>query len=104
MTDEMNNLFRALSLATVQVLKKRLVMTSGDRDCSRQLELSGPSSYHLVGQAFDAKLVPYVREEQAMLGAAAERNGYRWGGRFKGNYDDVHFDNGNRSRPGRCAS
>lgn len=103
MTQEMSKLYSALSIVAARYLKKRLILTSGDRDCSKQLAISGESSYHLNGQAFDAQIYPYNRAEQAWLGQLAESVGYRWGGRFKGNYDDVHFDNGNRVRPGRCA-
>lgn len=104
MTEEMTRLYTALSLISARILKKRLVLTSTDRDCKRQLELSGPTSYHLVGQAFDAQLSPYSRDEQAMLGHAVQQYGYRWGGAFKEKYDDVHFDNGNRSLPGSCST
>lgn len=80
----------------------RFVFTSGDRDCVRQLELSGPTSFHLTGEAFDAILQPYNAAAQAALGREAVRLGFRWGGNFAAR-DPVHFDNGNRKAPGTCA-
>lgn len=104
MDREMSELYSALVAVAARYLKKRFVLTSTNRDCRKQLELSGPTSYHLNGHAFDAQLVPYNRQQQAWLGQLAETQGFRWGGRFRGNYDDVHFDNGNRFAPGRCPS
>lgn len=101
MNAEISRLYQGLSQIAATYLGKRFVLTSGDRSCARQLELSGANSYHLVGEAFDAQLQPYNREQQAQLGQLAERFGFRWGGRFKP-YDDVHFDNGNRRRSGSC--
>lgn len=101
MNAEIARLYAGLSQIAARYLGKKLVLTSTDRDCTRQLEISGANSYHLVGEAFDAQLVPYNRNEQAWLGSLAEANGFRWGGRFKP-YDDVHFDNGNRRRSGTC--
>jgi hypothetical protein len=101
MTSEMNRLYSALAYATATVLKKKLILTSTDRTCARQLELSGPTSYHLNGQAFDAQIQPYSRDAQAIVGRSAVQFGYRWGGNFT-TYDDVHFDNGNRTSPGSC--
>jgi hypothetical protein len=102
MNAEISKLYRGLSNISAKYLKKRFVLTSGDRSCSRQVEISGATSFHVVGEAFDAVVVPYSKAEQAWLGALAESVGFRWGGRFKGNYDDVHFDNGNRTVAGRC--
>lgn len=59
-------------------------------------------SYHVNGQAFDAQVSPYNKNDQAFLGSLAVSAGYRWGGNFRGNYDDVHFDNGRRFAPGKC--
>jgi len=101
MNAEISELYRALAKVSAKYLGKRFVQTSGDRDCKRQTEISGNRSYHLVGEAFDAQLVPYNREEQAWLGSLAEAVGFRWGGNF-GKYDDVHFDNGYRKRGGSC--
>jgi uncharacterized protein YcbK (DUF882 family) len=101
MTDEMSRVFRLLSETSAKYLKKRLVMTSSDRTCDKQLRISGATSYHLVGQAFDFQVQPYSEADQQWLGEVAEHFGYRWGGRFKP-YDPVHIDNGNRTRPGRC--
>lgn len=101
MNSEVSTLYRSLANIAARNLGKRLVLTSGDRDCRRQLEISGATSYHTVGQAFDAQLAPYNKAQQAWLGHLAETAGFRWGGRFTP-YDDVHFDNGNRSTVGRC--
>jgi hypothetical protein len=102
MTSEMTRLYTALARVCMKYLGKSFILTSSDRTCARERELGGGDSYHVNGQAFDAKVSPYTREDQAFMGRLAETQGYRWGGRFKGNYDDVHFDNGNRSSPGRC--
>jgi len=102
MQSEMVNLYNGLATVAAQYLGKRFIQTSGDRTCSRQLKISGSDSYHLNGWAFDAEVYPYNKAEQRWLGELAEAYGYRWGGRFKGNYDDVHFDNGYRVRGGSC--
>jgi D-alanyl-D-alanine carboxypeptidase len=104
MTNEMSQVYSALSGIAAKYFGKRLIFTSGDRTCAHQKEVSqAVSSYHLIGQAFDAQLYPYDKAQQAQLGRLAEHWGFRWGGRFKP-YDDVHFDNGLRVRPGRCAT
>lgn len=102
MQAEMTRLYNGLATVAARYLGKRLILTSGDRSCREQKAISGNNSYHLNGWAFDAQLYPYNRSEQAWLGRLAEAYGYRWGGRFKGNYDDIHFDNGNRVRGGTC--
>lgn len=104
MNADISKLYTGLSNVAAKYLGKRLVLTSGDRTCAHQREVSSAvSSYHTNGEAFDAQLMPYNKAQQAWLGGLAEQMGFRWGGRFKP-YDDVHFDNGNRRSPGRCAS
>jgi LAS superfamily LD-carboxypeptidase LdcB len=86
---------RALQAAGVSV-----TVTSTRRDASVQAGLyadymAGRSRYpaappgrstHGLGLAFDLKLNPPV---YAAAGAAWERAGFTWGGRFK---DQIHFD------------
>lgn len=101
MNIEVTQLYTGLSHVCAKYLGKRFILTSGDRNCTQQLRISGESSFHLVGEAFDAQVYPYNRNEQAWLGSLAEQVGFRWGGKFTP-YDDVHFDNGNRRTPGHC--
>lgn len=95
-------LLKAFQVLSPQFFGKRFVLTSGDRDCAKQLELSGPTSFHLVGLAFDGVLQPYDARSQKLLGDAATQLGFRWGGNFS-NADVVHFDDGLRGAPGRCS-
>lgn len=95
-------LLQAFQLLAPQYLGRRFVLTSGDRDCIRQLELSGPNSYHVSGLAFDGVLLPYDARLQKLLGDVAVRLGFRWGGNFK-SADVVHFDDGLRGPAGHCA-
>lgn len=97
-----STLLEAFQVLAPKYLGRRFVLTSGDRDCLRQLELSGPNSYHVVGLAFDGVLQPFDAALQRLLGGVAERLGFRWGGNFK-SADVVHFDDGRRGAPGSCA-
>jgi len=96
----MTDLFSQLQLVAQRQLGKQFVMTSGDRTCRQQRMVSTERvSYHVCGRAFDAVLVPYDAQQQAMLGRYAESLGFRWGGNFQsGDYahDVVHFDDGRR--------
>jgi hypothetical protein len=96
-------LLQAFQVLSPGFFGKRFVLTSGDRDCARQLELSGPTSFHLVGLAFDGVLQPYDARSQSLLGGAAEQLGFRWGGNFA-TPDVVHFDDGRRGTPGTCST
>lgn len=83
--------------------QKRFAVTSTDRTCARQLEISGPNSFHVSGLAFDGLVQPYDPESQRILGAVAKQLGFRWGGDFV-TADVVHFDDGLRGAPGRCVT
>jgi len=106
MTTSISRLFQALQIVAGRYLKCGFSMTSGDRSCDRQRQVStSRTSHHVNGTAFDAVVVPWDPRKQAQLGALAEHWGYRWGGNFKtGDYanDVVHFDDGRRFRAGNC--
>lgn len=103
MTADMWALYRYLSQVAGKHLGGRLVLTSTDRTCDRQLQLSGETSYHLNGHAFDAVIMPFGKnsQQQETLGRIAEYYRFRWGGRFR-TRDPVHFDDGYFNRPGTC--
>src|SRR5262245_10346620 len=105
MTARMSSLFNLVQTVSSRFLHRTFVLTSADRSCQRQLELSGSESFHVNGNAFDAVVQPFDMESQRILGQVAKYYGFRWGGDFKtGRFanDYVHFDDGLRSRPGRC--
>lgn len=86
-----------------------LQLLSTDRDCQTQYSLaqtgrgSWPRSFHIGGNAFDARIEPYSAASQASIGAWGEAIGLRWGGRFS-SPDPNHFDLGNYVEPGDCST
>ena len=102
MNPRLTELYNGLSKIAGVYLRTRFILTSTDRTCSEQLELSGPRSYHLNGNAFDAVVSPWNAGTQRELGLLAVRLGFRWGGQFAKS-DVVHFDDGRRVSPGSCA-
>jgi len=85
-----------------------VTITSGFRSFEKQSELYNSgitpappgSSFHNYGQAVDINVDNLVQASSVQAWSpvaelAKNKYGFRWGGDFQGNWDKVHFDNGN---------
>ena len=88
---------------------RNVVLTSGYRSWEKQQELINQgyqaaqpgNSYHNYGFAIDMNVDNLVQASSVqnwLPVAEIGKNdfGFRWGGDFQGNWDKVHFDDGNR--------